>query len=499
MNLENMSTGVFRRFRDTFIGDSAFYKSVLLLVVPIIVQNTISNFVGLLNNIMVGQAGTAQMSGVAIANQLIFVFNLTVFGGLAGPGIFGAQFYGAGNIEGLRHTFRFKLYSGAVILAAGTAIFLTCGRTLISLFLTGEGDASEAAAMLVYGHDYLRVMLWGLLPFVLSQAYSSTLRETGETILPMKASIAAVFANLILNYLLIFGKLGLPAFGVVGAAVATAISRYVEFAIIAIYAHRNINRFAFIKGVYRSLKVPSALIITMSQKGMPLLVNEILWSLGVTALTQIFSTCGLNVVVGLNISSTVTNLFNVVFITMGTAVAVMVGQALGAGDMIRAKAYVWKLIFFSVCTCFIFGGALAAASPFIPGIYNTTGEVRRLATYFMLTSAAFMAFNSISHCCYFAIRSGGKTIITFFFDSAYSWIVCIPYAYVLTHFTNLGILKIYPLSFIAEAAKSVIGVLIVRTGYWARNVIADSCTSGLMKDESGLLSDSNPSGNTPPI
>lgn len=479
-----MNLGIFRRFRDTFIGDRTFYKAVLALVVPIIVQNTITNFVGLLNNIMVGQVGTAQMSGVAIANQLIFVFNLTIFGGIAGPGIFGAQFYGAGNIEGLRHTFRFKLYSGAVILAAGIAIFLACSRTLISLYLTGEGDASEAAAMLVYGHDYLKVMLWGLLPFMLSQVYSSTLRETGESMLPMKASIAAVFTNLILNYALIFGKLGLPALGVVGAAVATDISRYVELAIIVIYAHRNINRFPFINGLYRSLKVPLGLIITITKKGMPLLVNEILWSLGVTTLTQIFSTCGLNVVAGLNISSTVTNLFNVVFITMGTAVGVMVGQALGAGDAVRAKAYVWKLIFFSVCTCFIFGGALASASPFIPGIYNTTGDVRGLATYFMLTSAAFMVFNSISHCCYFAIRSGGRTIITFFFDSAYSWVICIPYTYALTHFTNLGILKIYPLSLIAEAAKSIIGVLIVRTGYWAQNVIADGYTSGSMKDES---------------
>jgi putative MATE family efflux protein len=466
------SAGIFSRFRNTFIGDRTFYKAVIALVVPIIVQNTISNLVGLLNNIMVGQVGTAQMSGVAIANQLIFVFNLTIFGGLSGPGIFGAQFYGAGNTEGLRHTFRFKLWTAAAVLVAAITVFLTCGDTLISVYLTGEGDPSEAAAMLAYGHDYLRVMLWGLLPFALSQAYSGTLRETGETMLPMKASIIAVFTNLILNYLLIFGKLGLPALGVVGAAVATVISRYIELAIILIYTRRHIERFPFIVGLYRSLKVPFGLIGTISKKGMPLLVNELLWSVGVTALTQIFSTCGLNVVAGLNISSTITNLFNVVFISMGTAVAVMIGQALGAGDITRAKAYVWKLIFFSVCTCFVIGGALAAVAPFIPRIYNTTEDVRDLATHFIIASAAFMAFNAITHCSYFAIRSGGKTVITFFFDSAYSWTVCIPYAYILTHFTGLNIMAIYPLSFIADAVKSVIGVIILRTGYWAQNVVA---------------------------
>lgn len=390
------SAGIFGRFRSNLIGDRAFYKAVLALIVPIIMQNTISNFVGLLNNIMVGQIGTAQMSGVAIANQLIFVFNLTIFGGLSGPGIFGAQFYGAGNIEGLCHTFRYKLWTAAIILVAGIMVFLTCGDKLISFYLTGEGNASEAATMLVYGRDYLKVMLWGLLPFSLSQTYSGTLRETGESMLPMKASIAAVFTNLVLNYVMIFGKLGLPALGVVGAAVVTVISRYVELAVIVIYTHRHTDRFPFIEGLYRSLKVPFGLVRTVSKKGMPLLANELLWSLGVTTLTQIFSTCGLNVVAGLNISSTVTNLFNVVFISMGMAVAVMVGQALGAGDTTKAKSYVWKLIFFSVCTCFVIGGVLAAASPFIPNIYNTTEDVRKLAMHFMLTSSAYMAFNAIT-------------------------------------------------------------------------------------------------------
>ena len=474
------------RFRRTFIGDRAFYKTVLALVLPIIVQNMISNFVNLLDNIMVGQVGTAQMSGVAIANQLLFVFNLTIFGGLSGAGIFGAQFYGAGDNEGLRNTFRFKLWTSAITLAAAVAVLLAGSKPLISLYLTGEGNAADAAAMLEYGRSYLKVMLWGLLPFTLSQVYSGTLRETGETMLPMKASIAAVLTNLCLNYVLIFGKLGFPVLGVVGAAVATVISRYVELAIIVIYTHRHTDKFPFIVGLYRSLKVPAGLALNIFKKGMPLLVNELLWSLGVTTLTQIFSTRGLNVVAGLNISSTIVNLFNVVFISMGVAVAVMVGQALGAGDIPRARTYVWKLIFFSICTCIVIGGALAAVSPVIPRIYNTTDDVRMLATYFMLTSALYMSFNATTHCCYFAIRSGGKTFMTFLFDSAYTWAVAVPFAYVLTHFTKLDIFILYPISYLADAVKCLIGVLVVRAGYWAQNiVVSDVATdlSGTAKDQ----------------
>lgn len=475
-NMNHISTqeSIFSRFRQTFIGDRAFYKKVLAIVIPIIVQNAITNFVNLLDNIMVGQVGTAQMSGVSIANQLLFVFNLTVFGGLAGAGIFGAQFFGAGDIKGLRNTYRFKLWATAVIFAVSVAVFLSFGDSLISLYLTGEGDAADAASMLVFGRDYLRVMLWGLLPFALSQVYSGTLRETGETILPMKASIAAVLTNLCFNYLLIFGKLGFPALGVVGAAIATVLSRYVELAIIVVYTHRNKDRFPFISGIYRSMKVPADLARKIIVKGMPLLANELLWSLSVTTLMQIYSTRGLNVIAGLNISGTISNLFNVVFISMGIAVAVMVGQALGAGDIARAKSYVWKLIFFSICTCFVFGGILAAVSSVIPRIYNTTEEVRDLATHFIRTGAVYMAFHSISHCCYFALRSGGKTLATFIFDSAYSWLIFVPYAYIITHYTKLNIYVIYPISLIPDILKSVIGVLIVRTGYWAQNMVSNN-------------------------
>jgi len=191
-------------------------------------------------------------------------------------------------------------------------------------------------------------------------------------------------------------------------------------------------------------------------------------------------------VAGLNISSTIVNLFNVVFISMGVAVAVMVGQALGAGDIPRARAYVWKLIFFSICTCIVIGGALAAVSPVIPRIYNTTDDVRMLATYFMLTSALYMSFNATTHCCYFAIRSGGKTFMTFLFDSAYTWAVAVPFAYVLTHFTKLDIFILYPISYLADAVKCLIGVLVVRAGYWAQNiVVSDVATdlSGTAKDQ----------------
>lgn len=293
--------------------------------------------------------------------------------------------------------------------------------------------------MIDWNFAWTRIMLWGLAPFAVSHVYAGTLRETGETILPMTASLAGVFTNLCLNYVLIFGKIGFPALGVDGAAIATVAARFVEFAIIVVYVHRHQGRFLFVNGLYRSARIPRRLAVSIVKKGTPLLMNELLWALGMTTMTQIFSTRGLNVIAGLNIASTSMNLFNVVVFSMGMAVAVMVGQALGAGDIPGAKRTTWRLIFLNICICVVFGSALAASAPYIPYIYNTTEEVRMLATRFMTASAVFMLFNAVTHCAYFAIRSGGRTFVTFLFDSVYTWFVFIPYSYVLTHFTSLDI------------------------------------------------------------
>ena len=217
-----------------FIGDRAFYKMVLAVAVPIMIQNGITNFVGLLDNIMVGQVGTEQMSGVAIVNQLMMVYYLCIFGGLAGAGIFTAQYFGQKDDEGIRHTFRYKFWMALILTTGAALLLLSFGENLIQMYLNGSSDGGDLAAALYHGKNYLWVMLLGVPAFMMVQIYVSTLRECGETVVPMKAGIAAVFVNLCLNYLLIYGKLGLPALGVVGAAIATVVSRYVEAAIVIV-------------------------------------------------------------------------------------------------------------------------------------------------------------------------------------------------------------------------------------------------------------------------
>ena len=457
-----------------FIGDKAFYKSLLAIALPIMLQNGLTNLVSLLDNIMVGAVGTEQMSGVSIVNQLLFVFNLCIFGGLGGAGIYTAQFYGKKDTQGVQYTFRFKMMLVLSLLAAGLAVFLLFSEPLIAMYLHEGSETGDIAATAMYGAKYMKVMLWGLLPFAIQQAYGSTLRETGETMLPMKAGIVAIFVNLVLNYVLIFGHFGAPAMGVEGAALATVISRYVECLIIVSWTHRHKIRASFIVGAYKTMRVPAALVKDIFKRGMPLLVNEALWSFGMALRVQSFSTRGLAIVAALNISSTISNLFNVVWMALGVAVSIVIGQQLGANEFEKAKQSVWRIMAFSVASAFLMGLAMCLMAPLFPAIYNTTDEVRSIAAGLLRIVGLAAPIHAFCHASYFTLRSGGKTWITFLFDAGYLWVVSIPLARVLSIHTVWPILLVFAICEFIDITKAILGGVMIKKGVWINNIVADS-------------------------
>lgn len=458
--------------KNKLIGSRAFYKKVLAIAVPIMIQNGITNFVSLLDNIMVGRIGTEQMSGVAIVNQLIFVYFLCVFGGVSGAGIFTAQYFGQHDDEGIRHTFRYKIWMALILTVGAIGLFLTFGSNLIQMYLNGSSDGSDLAAALVYGQNYMRVMLCGLPAFMMVQVYASTLRECGETVVPMKAGVFAVLVNLSFNYLLIYGKFGFPELGVVGAAIATVMSRYVEAAIVIAWTHRHSDKNTYIVGMYRSMKVPVVLVKRFFIKGVPLLVNETLWASAMAMLTQCYSVRGLSVVAGLNIANTINNVFNVVFIALGDSVAIIVGQLLGAGKMDEARDTDNKMITFSVLCCILVAAVMILIAPFFPRLYNTTEQARELAVRFIVVQAVFMPQNAFLHAAYFTLRSGGKTIITFLFDSVFVWCVSVPIAYFFSRYTDMYVVYILVLVQIGDWIKCAVGFILVKKGVWLQNIVS---------------------------
>ena len=453
------------------IGDKAFYKMVLGITIPIIIQNGITNFVNLLDNIMVGRLGTEQLSGVGIANQLVFVFTLCLFGGLSGAGIFTAQFFGKQDTEGMRYTVRFKLYTALLILVAGGLILIPFGDQLITLFLT-EGDSTGNAALtLDFGREYLRVALLSLVPMALTQVYSTSLRETGQTVLPMISSIIAVATNALFNFLLIFGIGPFPELGVVGAAWGTVIARVVELTIVAGWSHTHTQKAPFAKGLYASPVIPRRLVGQILVKMLPLMVNELLWSSGMTILNQCYSTRGLVAVAAVNIAVTISNVFNIVYMSMGSAVAIIVGNQLGAGLIEEAKDTDRKIIAFSCVLCLGIGTLMAVFAPAFTAIYNVTDAVKSLAAILIVVYAIMMPFNSFAHNCYFTLRSGGQTFITFLFDSAFVWGVSVPTALILSRLTDLAIIPLFVICVSLELLKCVIGVFMLKSGKWAKKLV----------------------------
>lgn len=454
-----------------WLGDKDFYSRLFKIVLPIVVQNFITNFVGVLDNIMVGQMGTDQMNGVSVVNQLVFVYNLCVWGSVCGAGLFTTQFFGKGDEKGVQDTFRAKVVLSVAMTILFIAAFLWKGDFLIRQFLHEKDGIGNAEATLSYGIDYLHIILIGLIPMAFNFSYSNTLRDMGETSLPMKAGIAAVFVNLVLNYILIFGHFGFPSMGALGAAVATVVSRFVEVSITAFYAHFHPKKYPFVVGAYKSLKIPFKLMKAIIITGIPLALNETLWALGLTLMNQCYSLRGLTVIAALNINSTILNLFNVVLFAVGEAISIVAGQLLGAGKIEEAKTNVRKMILFSVSVCIVIGFVLSLLRGVFPMIYKTEIEVKNLASRFILVSSIFMPVMALVHGCYFTLRTGGKTIITFLFDSFFVCVLTYPLAFFLTHFTTLDIFYIYIAVSSMDILKATIGVVLVKKGVWIKRLV----------------------------
>ena len=459
-------------FTSRYIGDRAFYRRMLAVAVPVMVQVGITNFVNLLDNVMVGQLGTEAMTGVSIANQLITIFNLAIFGIVSGAGIFAAQFFGKGDMDSLRYAFRFKLIGTVLISFLGAGVFLLFPEPLISLYLTGEGDAAAIAESLSIGRRYLLILLIGFLPFAFSQSYCSTLRETGNTVAPMMASMAAVVSNLILNYILIFGHFGAPMLGAEGAAIATVISRFAEAAIIIIYTHKDTKIRPFAAKLYRSLRIPRTLLLSIFKKTLPLMTNEVLWALGVSLLAQCYSTHGYSVMSANSISQTIFTVFSVFFAALGTAVGILVGQRLGASDAEGAVDTFRKMAFFGLLICIGIGLIMALTAPLFPMLYKTDAEVNAIATAFIRIIGLCMPLSGYAHFCYYTVRSGGRTLLTFTFDSFYICGIVVTLGYLMT-WLGAPIMTVYLVTHLTDLGKCIIGTIMIRSGIWIQDITGE--------------------------
>lgn len=451
----------------------SIYSRTLSLAIPMMIQNGIANAVGLVDNIMVGSLGTEAITGVSISGQLVFVYALSIFGGVSGPGIYGAQYYGKGDYEGVRMIFRLKFWICLAVMIAFGLIFTLYGENLISMYLMGEAGGLDTALTMRRAGEYLNIIMISLIPFTVAQVYYSTLRECGDSFKPMVCVIIAVVTDVVFNYLLIFGKFGFPKMGVQGAAIATFISRVVEVCVLIFWVHFSKSKTHFLIGVYQSLKVPLFQAKAILIKGFPIFANESLWSVSQAALTQCYSLRGQSIIAGINISNALCNLLNVVFIALGSSVGILIGQMLGAGELNKAKESATKLAWFSVGLTMVVTVALFVAAPYFPEIYNTSTDVKEHAKWFIIISASFFPVMALLNSLYFTLRSGGKTVVTFLFDSVSCCVVSFPIAFILSNYTDVSIYVILISVYSVDILKCIIGYILVKKGVWITNLVEE--------------------------
>lgn len=365
-----------------------------------------------------------------------------------------------------------KRFICIAFLIVGILAFIFGDELLIGLYLKGESGSIDAELTMSLAKDYLHVMLWGFPAFAITQIYASSLRESGDSIKPMAAGVASVVVDIVFNYFLIFGKFGFPELGVKGAAIATVLARIVEMLVVVVWSNLRRKRHEFLQGLYKTFLVPKELSGKMLKKGVPIFMNEFLWAGGVAVLTQTYSSRGLEIVAGLNISNTLCNLLNVVFVALGNAVGILIGQTLGAGEYDRAKKDSFSLMKFTGGICLILTAVLVAISHFFPMVYDTTDEVRSLGTSFIIITALFFPVQGYLNAMYFTLRSGGKTLVTFLFDSVFSWVFSVPLAYLLCNFTAMPILAVYAVIQAADIIKVIIGYTMIKKGIWISNIVS---------------------------
>lgn len=444
-----------------FIGPKQFYKDVLKIAVPLMLQQLITSSVNLVDNLMVGQLGDASLGGVAATNRFYMIAFFATFGILAAAGIFIAQYFGAKDEEHMKQSFRFSILSAYLVILPFFALGFLKPEWGIQYFTTDAGIVSE-------GIRYMTVASFSLLPLGLTLAMTSAMRSTGETKIPLYAGIISVLTNAVFNYVLIFGHFGFPALGVAGAAYATIIARFVELLILL--AVMKVKAFAFSTKISELFHVSKLIIKNVSIKAAPLAVNEFFWASGMATLFKFYATRGPEVISGMSIAGTTADLFFTLFGGMAVASTVMISQPLGANDLETGRANGYRMLGFSVFLAMCFAILMFASSFIVPYFYNVSNEARSISQNVLrIMSLMFWIYMGTAQ-CYFILRAGGDTKSTFLMDSGFMWFVNIPVVFAIAYLTKYPIYVLYIAGQSTDFIKLSFSYWLVKKEKWVKNL-----------------------------
>ncbi len=415
-----------------YIADKMFYKQLFIIVIPIIIQFFIQNFINFLDNIMVGQLGEPEIAGVAVANQYYKLFYPVIASICTGAAIFTAQFYGQKKTDELKKMFGIKLVFPFMVTVIFFLIGLLYAKEIVGVFLDNNTEAFD------YGIRYLKIAIWSFLPLSISTAFAFTFRPLKLTYIPMVASGIGMITNSILNFFLIYGIWIFPELGVKGAAIGTVIARMIELIIyLVIFV---LNDYPFKTNVFSYLKIDLRLTFRTFLRVFPLFINEIFFTLSLIIIFKTYSQLGTSAITVVNISDMIRQVVFILASGMGTATSIFIGSKLGNNELEEAEKNADYLLGYAVMMGLVIAVILSVLAFIVPLFYNIEPETKLLITYAVLIQGMIAPILMLTRIPFFVLRSGGRVIEVMCLDSLFMWLVKVPVALICGYLLHFNII-----------------------------------------------------------
>lgn len=444
-----------------FFGNKMFYITTLSIAVPIMAQQFVTSFVNLIDNIMIGSVGSLALTSVTVANRVYLIFNSTLFGICGAAGIFIAQYYGAKNKEKCQKILNINIACGIIIACLFMIALLVIPKQLMLIFTSDSQVINESLR-------YLEYALLTYIPFAFSFSVMMALRAVGINKIQLLVGVITVATNTTLNYILIFGNFGFPALGVQGAAIATAIARFVEMFIYFIILIRKKHLFHI--SLKELFHLDYALIRSMLRKAIPLTINEIFFSLGMAMIFLSYMRCDESLISAISVVDTVIQIAFIIFGGLSSAVSIMIGNRLGANQIEEAKSNAHKLLLFGVLVALSIGLLFIFIAPYIALFYNVDERIKEAIVTLIRFKSLLLPVYVYNVCIFFTLRAGGDTFSTMLMDSGFLWCAGVLLSTVLSMFFDIPLVMLFMIVESCDILKSFVSTYFYRKGKWARNM-----------------------------
>jgi putative MATE family efflux protein len=447
----------------SFLRDRNFLREMLHIALPISFQQLINASLNMIDVVLVGQLGETAIAAMGLSNQVFFVMILLLFGATSGMAIFTAQFWGKQELEPIR-----KVLGMSILISASIALVFTLGAVLIPEKILSFYTAD--AEVIALGSGYLRIVGLVYIPIAIATSYIAVLRSIQLVRITVIATIAAIVFKTVLGYMLIFGIGGLPALGVRGAAIGTAAGWTLELVLlfILIYAQKTplagnpLTFFDFDRPFFgRVLKTT-----------MPAVANELFWSVGITSYNAIYAHIGTDAIAAVNVNATIEELGFVVFMGLGNACAVMVGNRIGAGQKEAAYETVRRMVILAVALALTVGLAVFLVREAVVGLYDLSPGGEHNVRSLLLVMACVLWIRMLNFMIFIgALRAGGDTRFALVMEICSIWLIGVPAAYIGAFVLHFPVYIVYLLVAVEEIAKAFVSAWRFRSRKWIHDLV----------------------------